>query len=82
MKEKSSINDRQRARYVLPANTDQEEFLFDKLEIIRINMKNPDTHKPVYKNRREQGMHILAEYVERNQKFLTIQSPVITSETV
>jgi hypothetical protein len=77
MKEKSGINDRQRARYVLPANNDDEELLFDKLEIIRINMKDSETRKPIFKNRREQGIHILQEYVERNEKYLAIQSPSI-----
>jgi hypothetical protein len=74
--------DRQRSRYVLPANTDDEELLFDKLEIIRINMKDSETRKPIFKNRREQGIQILKEYVQRNEKFLTIQSPVISSEAV
>jgi len=61
-----------RARYVLNAKTDEEELLFDKLEIIRINMKDPQTKKQIFKNRRDQGIQILREYVEKNQKYLTI----------
>ena len=64
-----------RARYVLNAKTDEEELLFDKLEIIRINMKDPQTKKQIFKNRRDQGIQILREYVEKNQRYLTIQSP-------
>ena len=61
-----------RARYVLNAKTDEEELLFDKLEIIRINMKDPQTKKQIFKNRRDQGIQILREYVEKNQSYLTI----------
>ena len=61
-----------RARYVLNAKTDEEELLFDKLEIIRINMKDPQTKKQIFKNRRDQGIQILREYVEKNQRYLTI----------
>jgi len=61
-----------RARYVLNAKTDEEELLFDKLEIIRINMKDPQTKKQIFKNRRDQGLQILREYVEKNQRYLTI----------
>lgn len=65
-----------RPRYVLPANTEEEELMFDKLEIIRINMKDPKTRKPIFKNRREQGIQILKEYIAKNEKYLTIQTPI------
>jgi hypothetical protein len=50
-----------RPRYVLNAKTDEEELLFDKLEIIRINMKDPQTKKQIFKNRRDQIIQILRD---------------------
>ncbi len=36
-------------------------------------MKDPQTKKQIFKNRRDQGIQILREYVEKNQKYLTIR---------
>jgi hypothetical protein len=70
--ENDEIIEVSRARYVLNAKTDEEELLFDKVEIIRINMKDPQTKKQIFRNRRDQGIQILREYVEKNQRYLTI----------
>ena len=35
-------------------------------------MKDPQTKKQIFKNRRDQGIQILREYIEKNQRYLTI----------
>ena len=35
-------------------------------------MKDPQTKKQIFKNTRDQGIQILREYVEKNQRYLPI----------